>query len=545
MSSKLRIIPIGGLGEVGKNMTAIEYEDEMIIIDAGIMFPENDMLGVDAIIPDWQYVVQNRHKVLAVLVTHGHEDHIGALPYLMRDLKAPIYATPLTVGLIEGKLREAKLLEQVSVKMIQAGFNFRLGNFNIEPFHVAHSIPDCVGFGITTPVGLIVHTGDYKFDHTPVDGWPPDFAKLAEFSQRGVLALLADSTNAERPGWTPSERVITAAFDDLFAEAKGRIIIATFASLISRIQQVADAAVKHGRKLAITGRSMRNNTKIAREMGYLNIPDDLLIDISELGHYPANKVVIMATGSQGEPTAVMGRLATGRHRNLRIEEGDTVVLSAHPIPGNEEMIHRIINRLFQRGAEVIHDQIAQVHVSGHAAQEEMRLMINLVQPKFLIPIHGELRHLKQHAKMARQLGMAAERIAVVENGTVLELSEHSLRVGERIPGGYIYVDGGRAGELSHSILRERERLADSGYVVAVVSVDNSGALRGEPQFVSRGLTNLEDSNGLITGAVETISEMARMDWDNRDELTRRITNALGKYFYNELGSRPMVDVVLK
>src|SRR5690606_17357937 len=274
MSSKLRIIPIGGLGEVGKNMTAIEYEDEMIIIDAGIMFPENDMLGVDAIIPDWQYVVQNRHKVLAVLVTHGHEDHIGALPYLMRDLKAPIYATPLTVGLIEGKLREAKLLEQVSVKTIQAGFNFRLGNFNIEPFHVAHSIPDCVGFGITTPVGLIVHTGDYKFDHTPVDGWPPDFAKLAEFSQRGVLALLADSTNAERPGWTPSERVITAAFDDLFRTAQGRIIIASFASLISRIQQVVNVAQRHGRKVAITGRSMRKNTKMARELGYLEIPDD-------------------------------------------------------------------------------------------------------------------------------------------------------------------------------------------------------------------------------------------------------------------------------
>ena len=545
MSSKLRIVPLGGLGEIGKNMTVIEYEDEILIIDAGIMFPENDMLGVDAIIPDYEYVRENRDKVKAILITHGHEDHVGALPYLMREVDVPIYATPLTIGLIEVKLREAKLLQDVTLKTIQAGFNFRLGSFNIEPFHVAHSIPDCVGFGITTPVGLIVHTGDYKFDHTPVDNWPPDFAKLAEFSKRGVLALLADSTNAERPGWTPSEQVITAAFDDLFSQAEGRVIVASFASLISRIQQVGEAAAKHGRKLAITGRSMRNNVKIAQRLGYLELPPDLLIDISEVSKLPAHRVTVMATGSQGEPTAVLGRLATGRHRQLSVQEGDTVVMSAHPIPGNEEMIYRIINRLFQRGANVLYNQVAQVHVSGHASQEEMKLMINLVRPKFLIPVHGELRHLRQHAAMARDLGIHADNIAVVENGTVLELDEHSLKVQERIPGGYVYVDGAGVGDIGHSILRDREKLANGGFVVAIVNVSPSGALIGKPQFVSRGFTDLESSNGLLSGAEKTIAQMAGMQWSSKDELTNRLTGALNRYFYSEIGRRPVVDVVLK
>ncbi|RMD50792.1 MAG: ribonuclease J, partial [Candidatus Thermofonsia bacterium] len=348
MTNKLKIIPLGGCGEIGKNMTVIEYGDEIIIIDAGIMFPENDMLGIDAIIPDYNYLMDKRHKIKAILVTHGHEDHVGALPHLLKDINAPIYATPLTAGLIEVKLRQAKLLDQAKINVFDAGDVFDIGVFTIEPFHVTHSIPDCVGFGITTPVGLIVHTGDYKFDHTPADGWPPDFAKLAEFSKRGVLCLLADSTNADRPGWTPSEKVIDAAFDELFRTAPGRIIVASFASLISRIQQVTDMAVKYGRKMAITGRSMRDNTKMAKRLGYLNIPDDLLIDISDLNHYPDHKVVIMATGSQGEPSAVMGRLARGRHNRLNVKEGDTIVFSAHPIPGNEELIYRTINQLFRR-----------------------------------------------------------------------------------------------------------------------------------------------------------------------------------------------------
>jgi len=335
MSTKLKIVPLGGLGEIGKNMTVVEYGDDMIIIDAGIMFPENDMLGIDLIIPDYNYILERKDKVRGVLITHGHEDHVGALGHLMRDIDAPVYGTRLTTGLIRQKLRDFGIAGAVNLNTIKAGVVFHIGPFKIEPFHVAHSIPDGVGYGITTPVGLIVHTGDYKFDHTPVDGWPPDFAKLADFSQRGVLCLLADSTNAERAGWTPSETVITDAFDDLFRKAEGRIIVATFASLISRIQQVANVADKYGRKLALTGRSMLQNSRIARELGYLNIPDGMLIDIKQVSKLPPEKVVILATGSQGEPSAAIGRLAQGRHARLSIQEGDTVVLSAHPIPGNE------------------------------------------------------------------------------------------------------------------------------------------------------------------------------------------------------------------
>jgi ribonuclease J len=544
MSEKLRIVPLGGLGEVGKNMAVIEYGDEMLIIDAGIMFPENDMLGIDYIIPDYRYIMDKREKIKAVLITHGHEDHVGALPHLMADVDTPIYATPLTVGLIELKLREAGLKDTV-LKTIQPGFNFRIGQFNIEPFHVTHSIPDCVGFGITTPVGLIVHTGDYKFDHTPVDGRASDFAKLAEFSQRGVLALMADSTNAERPGWTPSEMVITAAFDRVFAEATGRIIVATFASLISRIQQTANACRAHGRKLAITGYSMRKNTKMARNLGYLDIPDDMLIDISEVDNYPDNQVTIMATGSQGEPGAVLGRLAIGRHRHLSIKEKDTVILSAHPIPGNEEMIHRIINRLYQRGADVLYDQLVQVHVSGHAAREEMKLMINLVRPKFLIPVHGELRHLTQHGKMGVELGIPPQNVAVVENGYILELDQNSLHIGDRVPGGYIYVDGASVGDIGPSVIRDRERLSDSGFVLVVVSNNGDGQGLGRPRFVTRGFADFRDAQALLDGASETVMRTVQRYREHPEQVEQKVADAISQYLYRETGRRPLVEAVVQ
>ncbi|MDT8306840.1 MAG: ribonuclease J [Anaerolineae bacterium] len=543
MTEKLRIVPLGGLGEIGKNMTVFEYGDEILIVDAGIMFPENDMLGIDYIIPDYRYIMDKREKIKAVLITHGHEDHVGALPHLMADIDAPIYATPLTIGLIELKLREAGL-KDVPLKTIQAGFNFRIGQFNIEPFHVTHSIPDCVGFGITTPVGLVVLTGDYKFDHTPVDGRASDFAKLAEFSQRGVLALLADSTNAERPGWTPSEMVITGAFDRVFSEAQGRIIVATFASLISRIQQTANAARAHGRKMAITGYSMRKNTKMARKLGYLDIPDDMLIDISELDNYPDHKVAIMATGSQGEPGAVLGRLAIGRHRHLSIKENDTVVMSAHPIPGNEEMIHRIINRLYQRGADVVYDQLVQVHVSGHAAREEMKLMLNLVRPKFVIPVHGELRHLTQHGKMAMELGVPQQNIAVVENGYILELDEHSLHIGDRVPGGYIYVDGASVGDIGPSVIRDRERLSDSGFVLVVVSSNGSGNGNVRPRFVSRGFADFRDAQALLEGATETVTRTVQRYQETPDQIEPKVADAVSQYLYRETGRRPLVEAVV-
>jgi len=545
MKNKLRIVPLGGLGEIGKNMTAIEYQDAMIIIDAGIMFPENDMLGIDTIIPDYKYIMDKRDRIQAILITHGHEDHVGALQHLMKDVDAPIYATPLTMGLIEGKLRQAKLLHKVDLKTFEAGDVLRIGPFKIEPFHVAHSIPDCVGFGITTPVGLIVHTGDYKFDHTPADGWPPDFAKLAEFSDRGVLALFADSTNADKPGWTPSESVVAEGFDEVFRKAEGRIIIATFASLISRIQQVADTAVKHGRKMAITGRSMRDNTKIARQLGYLNIPDDLLIDIDQVSKMPPSRVVIMATGAQGEPSAVLGRLSHGRHRNLSIEEGDTVVFSAHAIPGNEEMVYRTINLLYQRGANVLYDQIAKVHVSGHASREEMKLLINLIRPKYLIPVHGELRHLRLHGLIGEELGIPVENIAVVENGTPLELTHDSLTICPRMPGGYIFVDGASVGDIGWSVVRDRDKLAQGGFFFAAISIDNQGHLVGSPEFRTRGFVDPQGAQDLYDGATETIERALKNNPGDRRKLTKRSEELLGRYLYDETRRRPIVQVIIR
>ena len=547
MTDKLRIVPLGGLGEIGKNMIVLEYGDDIVIIDAGIMFPANDMYGIDSIIPDYNYLMDKLHKVKAILITHGHEDHVGALPFIMRDVDAPIYATKLTAGLIEVKMRQARLHEDVEIIRFEAGDRFQIGVFTVEPYHVAHSIPDCVGFGITTPVGMVVHTGDYKFDHTPTDGWPPDFAKLAEFSRRGVLCLLADSTNADKQGWTKSEKVIDAAFDDLFRKAKGRIIIASFASLISRIQQVADTAKRYGRKLAITGRSMRENTKMARRLGYLDIDEDLLIEIDDASNLPANQVVVMATGAQGEPMAVMGRLARGRHNRLQVQEGDTVVFSAHAIPGNEEVIYRTINQLFRRGANVVYESIANVHVSGHASQEEMKLLINLVKPKFLVPVHGELRHLKQHGEIAKAMGIPEENIAVVENGTPLELTASTLEVHPRMKGGYVFVDGASVGDIGWSVVRERDQLSQNGFFFAAVTTNGQGTVIGKPEFVSRGFVNLKEAEDLIEGAEESIARAVTTYFDATKEksLKKPVEDALSRYFYAETGRRPLVHVIIQ
>ncbi|MEM7799699.1 MAG: ribonuclease J [Chloroflexota bacterium] len=543
MGSKLRILPLGGLGEIGKNMTCIEYGDQILLIDCGIMFPENDMLGVDYIIPDYTYLMDKLDRVQAVLFTHGHEDHVGAVSHLMQDVDAPIYATPLTAGFLRVKLRSNGLLSKVKIHEIQAGDIFEVGVFKIEPFHMAHSIPDCVGYGITTPAGLVVHTGDYKFDHTPVDGWPPDFAKLAEFSQRGVLCLMGDSTNAEREGWTPSESVITAAMDQVFEEAEGRIIVATFASLISRIQQVADAAVNHGRKLAVVGRSMRDNVKTALELGYLDVPDDLIVDIDEAKKMPLSKVAIMATGAQGEPTSVIGRLAWNRSRTLNVIPGDTIVLSSHTIPGNEETVHRIINRLFHLGANVVYDTLLDVHVSGHASREEMKLLINLVKPKFVLPVHGELRHLTQHARLAQSLGIPESNIAIIENGTPVEMDENGITVLDRLPGGYVYIDGsGGAGDVTRRVLRDRERLSESGFFVVGVPVKGR-KINGKLEFVTRGFLNLEED--LYKGVEEVIKDVVNRQGDKKsgDKLTHLIEEAIIRYLHTETGKRPFVFVI--
>ena len=547
MLSKLRIIPLGGCGEIGKNMTVIEYQDEILIIDAGIMFPENDMLGVDAIIPDYNYLKDKLENVKAVLVTHGHEDHIGAISHIMQDVDAPIYATPLTAGLIEVKLRQKGLQNDVELNVIQAGDKLTIGkHFTVEPFHVAHSIPDCVGFGITTPAGLVVHTGDYKFDHTPADNWPPDFAKLAEFSERGVLCLLADSTNSDRPGWTKSEKEIEKAFDELFRNASGRIIVATFASLISRIQQVANMAVKHERYLAITGRSMRDNVKMARRLGYLDIDETTIIDIEDANKMPAHRVVIMATGSQGEPSAVMGRLARGRHNRLKIQEGDTVVFSAHAIPGNEELVYRTINQLYRRGANVLYEGIANVHVSGHASREEMKLLLNLVRPKFLIPVHGDLRHLKQHSFLAQELGIPEENIAVIENGTPIELTSDTMEIMPRMRGGYIFIDGASVGEIDWPVLRDRDKLAQGGYYFAVLSLNGDGAMLGTPDILSRGFIDLDGGGEVIEGSKETINRVVNSHKNNGGgKLSKKIEDSLSRYLYAETGRRPLVQVIIK
>lgn len=543
MSKILRIIPIGGLGEIGKNMMVYEYGDNLLVVDAGLMFPENDMLGIDYIIPDFQYVLQNRDKVRGVIVTHGHEDHTGAINHLMEQVSAPIYATPLTRGLLEVKLSRGGLLNQVKINTVQAGDTIQVGPFQVELFHVCHSIPDGVGLGITTPAGLVVHTGDYKFDHTPVDNWPTDYAALARFAEKGVLALLADSTNADKPGWTPSERVIDPAFDEVFRSAPGRIIIASFASLISRMQQVANAAERHQRKMAFVGTSMVENARMARKLGYLDMPDELLVPIEQALKMPARQVVLMTTGTQGEPTSIMGRLSTGTNRQFDLIEGDTVVLSSHPIPGNEESVSRTINRLFRRGANVIYQAIAPVHVSGHASQEEMKLLLHLVKPKHFIPIHGELRHLKQHANLARTVGLDAEQIAVIENGQVIEFSNGEMSLGERLPGGYVFVDGSGVGEVGPTIMREREILARDGFVLVSIPLDRTSCrLKGTPEIITRGFVQPRDADDLMEGARRVVSET--VDCTANGRMQADLEQTLKSYFYSRTKRRPMVFVTV-
>jgi ribonuclease J len=536
----LRIIPLGGLGEVGKNMMAVEYGEHILVIDAGLMFPENDMLGIDYIIPDFQYLLDKRQRIRGIFVTHGHEDHTGALRHMLEQINAPIYATPLTRGLVEVKLSRGGLLSQVSLNTVRAGEAVQIGPFKIELFHVCHSIPDGVGLGITTPAGIVVHSGDFKFDHTPVDNWPTDYAKLGELGGRGVLLLLADSTNADKRGWTPSERVIDPAFDQVFRTAPGRIIIATFASVISRMQQAANAAITHRRKLAFVGTSMTENVKIARKLGYLDLPDDLLVSVEQAMKMKPCEVALMCTGSQGEPSSILGRLSTGTNRQFDLSAGDTVVLSSHPIPGNEESVHRTINRLFRRGANVIYDAIAPVHVSGHASQEEMKLLLNLVKPKYFVPIHGELRHLHIHASLAREVGIPAERIAVVENGNVVEFDGRGMRVSERVPGGYVFVDGTGVGDIGPSVVREREALARDGIVLVNLSLDrHSGQLSEEPEIITRGFIVASDANELLAGMSKLAREAVKRGNGN---LKEDLQHTLSSFIYNETKRRPMIFI---
>ncbi len=539
----LRIVPIGGLGEVGKNMTLYEYGNDILMVDAGIMFPENDMIGIDYIIPDYEeYLKDKKHRVRGIIFTHGHEDHIGAIQHILEGIDAPIYATKLTRGLVEVKLNRYGLTHKADLHTIKAGDRVQIGSFTVDFFHVCHSIPDAVGLGIDSPAGLVVHTGDYKFDHTPVDNWPTDYAKLAEFAERGVMALLADSTNATEPGWTQSERVIDDALDEVFEKAEGRILVATFASLISRMQQVANAAERHGRKIAFTGRSMVDNMNMARELGYVDFPERLVISLEKSLSMPDNQVVLMATGSQGEPRSIMGRLASGTNRKFDLRESDTIVLSSHTIPGNEESVYRTINNLFRRGAEVVYESIAPVHVSGHASQEEMKLLLHLVRPQHLIPMHGELRMLKQHARLAEEVGMPKDKIAVVENGQVIEFVDGELQLRERIPGGYIFVDGSGVGSVDRSIVQERESLGQDGIMVVnvVVSKDN-GHLKSKPEILTRGFMLPAELDPIMDGLNSQIQQT--VDKSNGN-LYNEVLRSVKSYLYQETKRNPFIFVTI-
>lgn len=541
-NKKLRIVPLGGLGEVGKNMMAYEYGKDILIVDTGLMFPENDMLGIDYIIPDFQYLMDKKDRVCGIIITHGHEDHTGAIHHVIEQINAPIYATPLTRGLLEVKLARNGLGQKADLRTVQAGDTVQIGPFKVDFFHVCHSIPDGVGLGIETPAGLVVHSGDYKFDHTPVDNWPTDYAKLAEFSERGVLALLGDSTNAERAGWTPSERVIDGALQQVFDQAPGRIIIATFASLISRIQQAANAAVKHGRKMAIVGTSMTDNVKMATNLGYLELPDNLVVSIDQALAMKDKDVVLMCTGSQGEPSSILGRLSNGSNRLFDLKPGDTVIMSSHPIPGNEETVYRTINRLFQRGANVIYEAIAPVHVSGHASQEEIKLLIHLTRPKYVIPIHGELRQLNQHAALARQVGIPAENVVIIENGQVVEFENGHMRLAERVPGKYVFVDGSGVGDVNPVVMREREALSRDGIVLVNLALDKStGRMLQEADVITRGFMTPNDCVELVTGVKRRIGDTVVKANGN---LQGDVEQTVRSYLYNETKRRPMVFVTV-
>lgn len=549
---RLRIIPLGGCGEIGKNMTVIEMGKDAIIVDTGVMFPANDMLGIDLIIPDFRYLLERVARkdltIHGILYTHGHEDHTGATGFVVDALRnIPLYATPLTAALLEVKLRDARVLNETTLNVFKPGDDFQVGPFKIESYHVTHSIPDCVGFGINTPYGMIVHSGDYKIDNTPIDGKKIDYAKLADFSRRGVLLLMGDSTNAERPGWTKSEVVVNEAFDSIFRQAQNRIIVATFASHISRIQQVANLAKRYGRKLAIAGHSMTENVKTARRIGLLDIDDNLLVDLNRINSILPHQMVIMATGSQGEPSAVLGRLATGQHRSLDVQAGDTIVVSAHTIPGNEELVSRTINKLLQRGAEVIYDPIAPVHVSGHACQEEMKLLMSLTNPKYFMPIHGELRQLRAHSRLAVQMGIPQENIFVVENGNVIEADKYGVRsTGERVPGGYVFVDGSGVGDIGKSVIHDREILARDGFITVVVNVDGeTGRLLNDPEIITRGFIYMRDADTLLGNIKTTVNDVMQQMRQSRNGKRRdRLQEALSRMLYNETKRRPMIFAVV-
>ena len=546
----LRIIPLGGLGEIGKNITLYEYDGDMFLVDCGMSFPDEDTPGIDIVIPDFTYVLENKDKIKGLIITHGHEDHIGAIPYLVRNFNLPIYATRLTMGLIEGKLKENRLLSDAKLNVIAPGQVVRFGEFAVEFIHVNHSIPDAVGFAISCPAGTVVHMGDFKIDTTPIDDYPIDLARFAELGKNGVLALLSDSTNAERVGYTSSERLVGESFSNLFKKAEGhRIVVATFSSNIHRIQQIIDEAAHCNRKVALSGRSMLNVVSVASELGYLKLPSGVLIDIDMIKNYRPDELVIVTTGSQGEPLSALHRIAFSEHRQVEIIPGDMFIISATPIPGNEKLVGRVINELMKRGANVVYEKMYDVHVSGHACQEELKLIMSIVKPKYFIPVHGEERHLRKHAALANAVGIPEENILIGANGNVIELSEKEIKSVETVTAGRVLVDGLGVGDVGSIVLRDRKTLSNDGIIVVTVAVDSiTREIISGPDVVSRGFVYVKESEELMNGLNDHVCDILERcyitgirDWAT---IKQRIKDGAAKYLYTRTHRSPMILPVI-
>ena len=546
----IRLTPLGGLGEIGKNITLYECGDDMFLVDCGMSFPDEEMPGIDIVIPDFTHVLKNADKIKGLVVTHGHEDHIGAIPYLLKECNIPIYGTALTIGLIEGKLREHKLLDKAKLNVKKPGDKIQFGCFNVELIHVNHSIPDAVAVAVETPAGIIVQTGDFKIDTTPIDGEVIDLARFAELGKKGVLALLSDSTNAERAGFTPSESIVGESFSHLFKKAENkRIVVATFSSNIHRVQQIIDEAVRCGRKVAVSGRSMLNVVQVASELGYLNVPEGVLIDIDMIKRYLSEQLVIITTGSQGEPMSALHRMAFGDHRKVAIGTGDFIIISATPIPGNEKLVTKVINELLKLGAEVVYEKMYDVHVSGHACAEELKIMINMVKPKFFIPVHGEQKHLAKHAGLAHAMGVPKENTLIASLGNVIELKPDSMKVVDTAQAGSVLVDGFGVGDVGNVVLRDRKHLAEDGIIVVAISVDSvSREVLSGPEVISRGFVYVKESEKLLDDTREVACDILEKcyvtnvrDWNM---VKSRVRDGLSRYLYEQTGRSPMILPVI-
>jgi ribonuclease J len=541
---KLKVIPLGGLGEIGKNTTVIEYNNNIIIIDCGMAFPGDEMLGIDIVIPDITYLIKNKEKIKGIILTHGHEDHIGSIPYFLRKLNIPIYGTKLTLGLVENKLLEHKI-EDASLNQIKAGDTFKLGCFKITAVRVNHSIPDAVAYAIETPIGTIVHTGDFKIDYTPINEEVIDLGKFADIGRKGVLLAMSDSTNVERPGFTESEKTIGQKFMDVFKNCDSRIIVASFASNIHRLQQVIDAAVANKRKVAISGRSMINAIRVSLDLGYLNAPEGTIINVNEVKSLKDDEIVILTTGSQGEPMSALTRMANNDHRKIQIKPGDLVIISANPIPGNEITVSNVINTLYEKGARVLYDALTQVHVSGHARRDELKLMLSLLKPKFFIPVHGEYRHLVQHANLANELGMPMENTMIGNNGDVIELTSKSMVKNGTVTSGNILVDGLGVGDVGNIVLRDRKLLSENGLIIVVLSTERGrGRVLAGPEIVSRGFVYvrenidlIEESKTVVRKALEKCEDTNVKEWNN---IKMIIKDSLSSFIYDKIKRSPMI-----